>query len=638
MQKPKRMNMDELKARYLIPDSGPASRLQQAFPSRKQAEGNLLSKVFRNILLPFLCLFIYTGAYTATSDSIRTQKYHDIEAYVRISGIVRYYSPNPYTEKWDNYDWICIDYANIAAIEKGEPLTDVLKKYLAVFAPNGNVSTVPQDRKRRISGTSDEYCYRLHHGSGEVRIPATLRIFHKELRNYRPFYTETRHCPKDTIDTAIPQADSIYSYKVSDNLYLNIPIAEKGSTFLKKAVSSFLKESRKTLGESMKKHGRSNRDKILGLAGDKSFRYADIATRWNIIQHFYPYHQEDSMEWENHLVEMLETVDTLKNGKLSRSDMYDYYNAILQALNPVKDSHLITYKDMNTGSLTSFYLNTGYAPVMFTREGDGRITVKDSIAREVLEINGISSSSAFENAMKKVNASSYAAMTVLALKKMTETGNMGDPLILKTRDLESGRIICDTLYGDLSSPMRPAGKDQWASVKDSVLIFNPGTAPECYKAFRPYLDSIAEGRYKALVFDLRSYPALDFDKVLSHITDTTMNTSALFHKPLSCFPNREHIRYSGSDGYIKPVLPHIGIPVSFISGPETMSWGETILMLVKGYGLGEIIGTPTNGTNGDATYFSMPLFSFYMTAIKAVNADGSRHHGIGVIPDRKYHE
>ena len=64
-----------------------------------------------------------------------------------------------------------------------------------------------------------------------------------------------------------------------------------------------------------------------------------------------------------------------------------------------------------------------------------------------------------------------------------------------------------------------------------------------------------------------------------------------------------------------------------------MSWAETVLMLVKEYDLGKIIGTPTCGTNGDVTQFRFPAFSVMTTGLHASNIDGSQHHGIGVQPD-----
>lgn len=71
----------------------------------------------------------------------------------------------------------------------------------------------------------------------------------------------------------------------------------------------------------------------------------------------------------------------------------------------------------------------------------------------------------------------------------------------------------------------------------------------------------------------------------------------------------------------------------FLSDYTSMSYAETVLMIVDSYDLGTIIGRPTRGTNGDATRFMLPAFGFTMTGLKAVNFDGSRHHGIGVIPD-----
>lgn len=61
------------------------------------------------------------------------------------------------------------------------------------------------------------------------------------------------------------------------------------------------------------------------------------------------------------------------------------------------------------------------------------------------------------------------------------------------------------------------------------------------------------------------------------------------------------------------------------------------MMLVKGYKLGAIIGSPTCGTNGDVTEFWLPLFPFPMTGLKTLNTDGTPHHGIGVLPDIEVH-
>lgn len=585
----------------------------------------IMNKTYRLFLCCFVCVL---------STSIKCAA-DNIEAYARVSGIVRYYSPNPYTEKWDNSDWLCIDYANFSAICEGQPLEKILNQYLSVFAPNSSITQVPSPGVREILDDESDYCYWLHHGCGEIKLPGIMRALKKELRDYRPFYKELVPCTETGFAERqeCPRPDSVYSYMIADGLYLNIPLAESRNTFSKSETVSRLKDAKKKFSKSMKASGNSARDKIFGMVGDKAFRFADMAFRWNIIQHFYPYHKEDGLDWESHLPRMIEAVDTLKDGKRTRPDIKIYHEAVLRAMNPVKDGHLLIYPVMNLGGMVSFYMNYGYAPVAFSRDPTtGIISIPGDCDVEILKINGIEASLLFEDCRHKINTSNEALAAEMALEKMTETTYLGEPLVVESSDDNGVRI--DTLYGTLKYPLyEESSSDYSMMVMDSILIFNPSISMNCYEGFLPCIDSIMHGEYRALVFDLRDYPALDFDKVLSHIIDTAISTSPMFHTPLSCFPNREHIHYSESFEQLQPVLPRIDIPVFFLSSHNTISWGETVLMLVKGYGLGTIIGTPTAGTNGDATSIPLPMFSFRMTAIKATNVDGSRHHGVGVNPD-----
>ena len=348
----------------------------------------------------------------------------------------------------------------------------------------------------------------------------------------------------------MPRPDSIYSFRVSDSLWLNLSLAESAAAFSKKATAGLRKDAERQWRQALRSYGGNKRRQLQGILGEKAFRMADIATRWNIVQHFYPYHEEDGLQWEAHLPEMLEAVDTLKNGILSREDILSYHEAVVRTMGPVRDAHLDISASLHPGfGIVSYYLaeaNTTAAPAADTAGTEAEVR---------------------------------------------------------------------------------------AEVIDSILIFNPSLTMECYEEFLPYLDSIIAGEYRAVAFDLREYPALDFDRVLAHLTDSALNTAPLFHTPLSCFPDRMHLRWDSRDDFVRPATPRIDLPVYFLCGPESMSWCETVLMLVKGYGLGTVIGSSTTGTNGDASTFPLPAFPFRMTAIKAVNLDGSRHHGTGVQPD-----
>lgn len=84
----------------------------------------------------------------------------------------------------------------------------------------------------------------------------------------------------------------------------------------------------------------------------------DIAARWNIVQHFYPYYEEDSLRWKSRLEDMIVAVDTLKSGKLSREDFVLYHQTIVKAMSPVRDAHLEIYKVLNPGhGIVSYYLS-----------------------------------------------------------------------------------------------------------------------------------------------------------------------------------------------------------------------------------------------------------------------------------------
>lgn len=167
---------------------------------------------------------------------------------------------------------------------------------------------------------------------------------------------------------------------------------------------------------------------------------------------------------------------------------------------------------------------------------------------------------------------------------------------------------------------------------NGVIYIDPRVESATYKNFKAALGSLQSSR--GIVFDLRGYPSFEFDKMLGHFTDKTLHVT-MFSTLVSCFPNREHVvrKHNDDTEVIEPMRPMIETPVVFLCDDNAISWAETVLMLVKGYGLGTIIGSHSCGTNGDVTTYSLPIYGFQITAVKAVNTDGSQHHGIGVLPD-----
>ncbi len=592
----------------------------------------------KKISFILLALAACTLSFAKTTNT--NQETQDLEAYARAYGIIRYYSPNPYALEWEEIDWTYICYKDVNDIRNGEAVETVLGNLISVMAPDATVTTTAMPSSRKIQGDCSEYSYLLHRGCGKPNIPKISRLFNKELREYNPFSTELVPCSENRLTangrrnaglpieaTELPEADSIYTYQLSPDLYLNIPHAERADAFSKKATAGLRKSAEKLWHDTMKSHGKSFKEKAGGLIGEQAYKLSTAIVRWNIIQHFYPYHEEDGLQWENHLEEMISAVAALPEGMTDRSGMYEYYNVVRRSLKPVKDAHLITYPSFYFGKLYSLYLPLFYAPAAFEYEDD-RILLDGA---EVLSINGKEALSAFEEAKELVASSNEQAVCEEALGLLTESPEHNAPFVIELRVPETNAVRTDTLYSSSETPGRPRqGNLEFARVIEDVLVVNPTLDMECYEQFKPYLNDMDQ--YRAVVFDVRGYPAYDFEKVLQHIIDKPVSTE-FFYTPKSAFPDRQHLYFEYAPESLAPVAPHIDIPVYFLANHKTMSWGETVMMLVKDFKLGTIIGSNTRGTNGDATQLNPSAFIFRMTAIKAVNQDGSRHHGTGVLPD-----
>lgn len=89
-----------------------------------------------------------------------------------------------------------------------------------------------------------------------------------------------------------------------------------------------------------------------------------------------------------------------------------------------------------------------------------------------------------------------------------------------------------------------------------------------------------------------------------------------------------------TEGWELPVLqPHISGRVAFLIGPETASYGESVMGLVEQYHLGEMVGAATAGANGNIAQIAEPTgCSSVFTGLRVTRLDGARFHLIGIQP------
>jgi C-terminal processing protease CtpA/Prc len=138
-------------------------------------------------------------------------------------------------------------------------------------------------------------------------------------------------------------------------------------------------------------------------------------------------------------------------------------------------------------------------------------------------------------------------------------------------------------------------------------------------------------RARGLIFDLRGYPRMSSD-FLSHMIDQPVR-SAVFATPTYLRPDRQGVTYNDGGWTLQPQAPRFTSNLLFITNGSAISYAESVLSVVAGNHLADIVGEPSAGANGNITSLTLPgRYAVYWTGMRVTNRDGSQHHLIGVRP------
>jgi C-terminal processing protease CtpA/Prc len=96
--------------------------------------------------------------------------------------------------------------------------------------------------------------------------------------------------------------------------------------------------------------------------------------------------------------------------------------------------------------------------------------------------------------------------------------------------------------------------------------------------------------------------------------------------------DREAIAFARESWTVAPTAPFVG-NVVFLTDGRAVSAAETFMGIVEHGKLGPIVGATTAGTNGNFNPFNLPGgYRLWWTGLKVLKQDGSRHHGVGIVP------
>ena len=350
-----------------------------------------------------------------------------------------------------------------------------------------------------------------------------------------------------------------------------------------------------------------------------ALRLGNVINVYNVFQHFYPYFDVVDVDWEKELEKAL-------SRSYRDSTEKNHLTTLQKFTSSLKDGHI----RVSSSKMESFVLPIAWEwiedKLIITDVYDDAVNL--TIGDEVLKIDGQSAAEYFQEINSKISAGTDGW---LKYRAQTESlfGPEGSKVAIETKD----GIIEFTRDKDIYKANRQNSIEKltYKELKKDVFYINLDVVK--MDTINELLPKMEE--YKSIIFDLRGYPKGNHG-VISHLLKSKDTTQGWMQVPQIIYPDQEKI--TGWESYewmMENATPYLGDKqIIFITDGRAISYAESFMGYIEGYGLAAIVGQPTAGTNGNINPFKLPGgYGLNWTGMKVTKHDGSQHHAIGVIPD-----
>ncbi|MEM9455718.1 MAG: S41 family peptidase [Myxococcota bacterium] len=416
----------------------------------------------------------------------------------------------------------------------------------------------------------------------------------KILRISRAMRTQT-----EALFDARPARGEVLDRALGAGLRVRLPVALPDSSAARPSVGAAPKAS----------------DPLPG-AEDPAVRIAAVIVGWNVLQHFYPYFDVIDEDWDEVLDATLEDV-------LDDEGPGDLRDTLERMVARLHDGH---------GRVAGPLPPSGRIPASLIRIGEqivvARAKPESGLQRgdRVLSIDGTPiEQRVAEVATRTSGSPQWIEHRVLGRARVSEGPAQSEARVEIER---GGATQTVEIVREVGFPAKPFEHPPLERRPDGVFYVDLDRAS--WPEIQARLDEIATA--PGVVFDLRGYPNSN-DQILAHLITEADHAKWMF-VPLYIYPDQQRQVGWQEEGWgIVPAQPHIEGKVAFITGGGAVSYAESVMGLVEGYQLGEIVGSATAGANGNVNPFEVPGgFTITYTGMKVTRLDGRTHHGIGVEP------
>jgi len=354
-------------------------------------------------------------------------------------------------------------------------------------------------------------------------------------------------------------------------------------------------------------------------------RLATIVLAWNALRHGYAYWQSASVTPDALLRQSLRQAYQAATPLAS-------YQALQRMLAPLNDGHGFVFGFSHHPDSLSVPLYFGKAEgnIVVTRVLEPALTSHVLPGDIVLAIDGVPAKKILRERASLISGSpqrkEYGALVQLLNGPATQGLDVRLRRGSTTWHMKLPRTVAAESYRE-GSQITAQRANGWLA--PGIYYYNLATL----KATLSPAEYQTLAQAKAVIFDIRNYPNTSLYSLIPLLLNTPGKVS-LFSSLNMLRPDQEDVRYAPGADYYKPAPQHLPGKIYFLTDAVTQSLPEGFLGAVRGLQLGTLVGRPTSGANGVVNTVVLPGgCTISYSGMRVKNADGSRHHAIGIQPD-----
>jgi len=356
---------------------------------------------------------------------------------------------------------------------------------------------------------------------------------------------------------------------------------------------------------------------------DRAAHLAGVIDEWEIVKTFSPYLDTTAMPWDDVLPAMLAEAATAADGRA-------YATTLEHELHALRDGH---------GSVVPPVYPPRFRPeAMVTRLGDAIVVERAGAATGLLPgdvvvaLDRRPASVTWDEIAARMSGTSQWIAYTTARQLLSSYEAVPLAITVHRGAVETTVSVPRAATQGAPDEQRP---QTGAELRPGIIYVDLTTATaQAIDALRPHLVSA-----RGIVFDMRGYPSSSQPdrSVFPYLTHETLQ-SARWNVPVITHPDVVDSWITDGRWSIAPKEPYIAAKRAFVTDGRAISYAESIMGIVEAYHLGEIVGEPTAGTNGNSNAITLPAgYGFVFTGMKVLKHDGSRHHLVGILPTIPVH-